>query len=196
MTSDVIDGAVAFERERDTQAWARWLARSIDGLLMTPFVLAIFLALGAAVELGRLPPEFIGWADNQLATAVVEIVTAFVLAALWEPLFLSNTGTTPGKWIMGVRLRRADGRHLSLLTAYGRFFWVYAVGLGFGIPLVALICMVISRAKLVSEGATAWDKGLKVDVVHTKRHPLVWTLMVIFVVGLNILIGVLSRMPA
>ncbi len=155
-----------------------------------------FLALGAAVEFGRLPAETLLWLDNPISAAVVEVVVFFSLMLLWEPLFLSNTGTTPGKWVMGIGARRPDGRNLSLFTAYLRFVWVWVIGLGLGIPLVSLICMLIARSKLVADGTTAWDEGLKVQITHTKRHPIVWTLAIVFVVGLTIAFRVLSRMQA
>jgi len=195
MTEATIADAPIFERERGNQAWARWLARSIDAILITPFVFLFFAALGLAVELGRLPYDFVAWVDNPIAAAVVEVVVFFALMMLWEPLFLSNTGTTPGKWVMGVRVRRADGRNVGLLAAYLRFGWVWAVGLGLGIPFVSLICILIARSKLVSGGATAWDQGLKLDVTHSKRHPLLWTLMIVLVVGITITFRVLSQQP-
>lgn len=196
MTAEAIDTTVAFERERDTQAWARWLGRAIDQVLLLPFVFGIFVALAAAVEVGRLPYEFIAWVDNPILATIGEITISLLLTALWEPLFISNTSTTPGKWIMGVRVKRADGRNVGLLTAFGRYFWVYAVGLGLGIPLVAFICIVVAHIKLISDGVTAWDEGLKLTVLHKKRHVIVWTLAFIIVIGVNITFAVLSRMPA
>lgn len=194
MTAETADVTIAFERERDNQAWARWLGRLMDRLLMVPLIFAVFLVLGGLVQIGRLPPEFVAFADDPIQATIAEIVVALVLWTLWEPLFLSNTGTTPGKWIMGVRVRRPDGRNIGLFTAFRRFIWVYFAGLGLGIPLVSLICMLVARAKLVGDGVTGWDRGLGIEVTHTKRHPLVWTLAFILVIGANITLGILTRM--
>lgn len=194
MSAGAVDDVAPFERSREDQGWARWLARSLDALLISPFIFIFFFALGLAVEFGRLPPEFVTWADNPIAAAIVEVVAFFAFMLLWEPLFLSNTGTTPGKWLMGVRVRRADGRKVGLFAAYLRFVWAWAVGLGLGIPLVSLICMLIARSKLISDGATAWDEGLKLQVTHAKRHPIVWALVIVCVAGLTIAFRVLNRM--
>jgi hypothetical protein len=70
------------------------------------------------------------------------------------------------------------------------------VGLGLFIPLVALICMLISRSKLIADGVTAWDEGLKLQVTHKKRHPILWVLVIVVVLCVNIGVAILSRMPA
>src|SRR5690349_5823038 len=139
--TDAIDAALPFERERENQAWARWLARAVDSVLLSPFVFLAFAFVGVAIEFGRLPAEIYTWLETPILALVIETAFSFILFCLWEPLFLSNTGTTPGKWIMGVGVRRADGRKPGFFGALGRFIWVWTGGLGFGIPLVALILM-------------------------------------------------------
>ncbi|MBX3430063.1 MAG: RDD family protein [Hyphomonadaceae bacterium] len=196
MTEAALEAPPAFERQGERAAWARWLGRLIDRLLMVPFVFAVFIVTGALVEFGRLPPEFIAFADNPIQATIAEIVVALVLWLLWEPLFLSNTGTTPGKWIMGVRVLRPDGSKIGFFTAMGRFLWVYAVGMGLGIPLLSLMCMFFANVTLAGEGKTAWDKGLGIEVTHTKRHPIVWLLAFIFVFGANTTLVILTRMAA
>lgn len=196
MSAALADDIVPFERSREDQAWARWLARGVDSVLILPIVFVVFIALGVAVELGRLPPEFLDWTANPILASVIEIAITWVLFMLWEPLFMSNTGTTPGKWVMGVGVLREDGARLGFFTALGRFFWVWAVGLGLYIPLVALICMLIARSKLIADGATAWDQGLKLQVTHKKRHPIVWFLVIVVVLCINVGVAILSRMPA
>jgi uncharacterized RDD family membrane protein YckC len=196
MTTATIGEVAPYERSRQDQAWARWLARLVDATLMMPISFLLFAALGLAVEFGRLPYEFIAWSENPIATFIVDLVVSFALFALWEPLFLSNTSTTPGKWIMGVRVLRADGGQMSFFTAYRRFIWVYVIGFGLRIPLIALICMLIARAKLVADGVTAWDEGLNLQVTHRKRHPVLWLGVIVMVFGLGIGLTILSRMPA
>lgn len=191
-----IEELVPFERSREDQGWARWLARGIDSVLILPGVFVVVIAISIGVELGRLPVEFITWTENDLMATVGEIVLTFLLFLLWEPLFISNTGTTPGKWIMGVSVHREDGKRIGFFTGIARYLWVWAVGLGLFIPLVALICMLIARSKLIADGWTAWDEGLKLQVTHKKRHPIVWVLVIVVVLGVNIGVAILSRLPA
>lgn len=175
-----------FERTLANQAWARWLARSIDIFLLVPVLMALYLGLGLAVELGRLPADFTAWMYDPLLSAVVDTVVLLILVALWDPLFLSNTGTTPGKWIMGVRVRRLDEQRVGFFTALARALWVFTVGLGLLIPMVSLICMVSARSQLVRDRRTSWDKVLKLEVPHSKRHPIFWLLAIAGVVAMNI----------
>ena len=113
-TSETIDIELApYERSRDDQAWARWLVRMVDSILVQPFVLVAFFAWGIAVELGRMPAESLAWFDEPVLSTANELLFVFAVLALWEPLFLSNTATTPGKFIMGVRVVRTNGEKLS-----------------------------------------------------------------------------------
>ena len=193
MTADTTDLEIEFDRSREDQAWARWLARSADALLLTPFVFVLFLALGVLIELGRAPAFLLQWAEHPILSSALELVVIFVLFTLWEPLFLSNAGTTPGKWLMGLRVRRKNGEKLSFPRALARFVSVWFVGMGAGIPVLSLILMLMARGKLTSDGATGWDEQLDTVVQHRKRHPLVWVLMIVFVVGIGAGLRILNR---
>lgn len=188
------DAAIEFERSREDQAWARWLARAIDAVLLTPAVYAFFFGVGIAVQLGQLPAEVFTWLETPALSTAIELLARFLMLCLWEPLFLANTGTTPGKWLMGIRVRTADGKHLGVFAALWRFVQVWLLGIGAGIPLVSLITMLTSRAKLISDGFTAWDEKQRYQVLHRKRHPALWTLLIALVVGVNIALAVLIRM--
>lgn len=193
-TTTADDFGIPFERSREDQAWARWLARSLDGLLLTPAVFLAFGVLGVLVELGRAPVQILTWMEQPILAAVVELAAFFVLMALWEPLFISNARTTPGKWLMGIRVRRTDGAKLSYLRALNRFARVWFIGMAAGIPFLSLIAMLIARGRLTSDGMTAWDEQLDCAVEHRKRHPLVWTLLIIIVVVTTIAFRVLRRL--
>ena len=67
-------------------------------------------------------------------SSLAQTLTAFVL----EPLFLTLFGTTPGKWIMGLELRNAEGGHLALTQARNRTMTVIFGGEGFYLPIYSL----------------------------------------------------------
>ena len=83
------------QRDRGTQAWARWLARGFDGVLTYPFVMALFAGLGAAVALGLAPHVLVAWTTDKLMSQVVGVVVVLIVFVVWDTLFISNTGTTP-----------------------------------------------------------------------------------------------------
>lgn len=194
MTAQAIETDIPFERERDDQAWARWFARGIDGLLLTPFVFILFAAMGVLIELGRLPPVLYEWMVQPVAAVAMELGARFLLMLLWEPLFLSNTGTTPGKWVFGIRVRRSNGDKLSLLRAVNRFLRVWLIGMGAYVPLLSLVLSLMARARLIGSGSTVWDDQLDCVVQHRQRNPLIWTLAIVLVVGVNAAVNLLARM--
>jgi hypothetical protein len=55
--------------------------------------------------------------------------------------------------------------------------------------------MLIARAKLTADGVTAWDERLGSVVEHRKRHPALWTVVLIVVIGSNIALRILEQMP-
>jgi uncharacterized RDD family membrane protein YckC len=142
-----------------------------------PSLFAAYFAIGVGVELEKLPPEVLTWTREPVKSTVLAVALMFVLYSLWEPLFLANTGTTPGKWIMGIRIRTAVGNKLGYLTALSRMIRVWIVGMGLGLPIVSLITLLISRAKLNSDGQTGWDERLNLRVMHRKRNVFIWIAM-------------------
>jgi uncharacterized RDD family membrane protein YckC len=77
------------------------------------------------------------------------------------------SGSSPGKWIFGVRVADVSGRPIGLTKAIVREAKVWLRGLGAGIPLVALFALWSSKEDLESKGRTAWD-GTDVVVIHRK----------------------------
>lgn len=193
--ADTIE-SIPFERSRENQAWARWIARSADGLLIAPVVLIFFAGWGLAVELGRVPYDSLAWLDNPVGAVIGEMIAFFAFMLLWDPLFTSNTGTTPGKWIMGIGVRRNSGERLSLLRAIDRFIRVWFVGMAAGVPILTIIFMVIARGRLVTEGVTVWDEKLDCAVTHKRRHPALWLLVIVLVFGITFSLRVWDRFYA
>lgn len=190
-TRDIV---IEYERAREDQAWARWLGRMVDSILIQPIVFVAFFAWGIGVEMGRLPAETLMWLDDPVLSPFIEILAVFLGLALWEPLFISNTGTTPGKFIMGVRVLRANGDKLSWWRAFQRFVQVWVVGMGLRIPVLVIILMLIARAKLTGEGITAWDQNLDCKVEHRRRHPAIWALTAFLAIGISAALVIMVRL--
>lgn len=186
--------AIAFERARDRQTWARWLARGLDGVFLLPFAFLVLAAASFGVQVGRIPAGMFAWAYDPVWSVVGEIVLTFLLFCLWEPLFLANTGTTPGKWMMGISVRDTGGGRLGVFKALGRYAWIFVLGMGVGIPVLAVVAMLYARAKLMGDGVTPWDAALKCEVRHKKRSPPIWALSFIIVIGVNAGIQILNRL--
>jgi uncharacterized RDD family membrane protein YckC len=134
--------------------WHRWLARMLD--------VGCFGGLMGMV-MGAVAPDVLLGAND--------IALNLMLLALWVPvetLLISAYGTTPGKALLRIRVTNADGHSLPPGTALERSFQVWMGGLGFGVPLVSLITMVMAYNRLEKQGSTAWDHALGVRVAQ--RH--------------------------
>jgi DNA-binding transcriptional MerR regulator/uncharacterized RDD family membrane protein YckC len=131
--------------------WRRFFARTLDLSLYT-------LIWAAACLLGlRWNPGSGLWAS------LLHSYVALGLMLLIEPVLLATWGSTPGKWIFGLVLRRPGGAKLTWRQAARRTWGVFRRGLGWGIPIYEIVrlvkcCMACSRGEAMEwEEDPDWD---------------------------------------
>jgi hypothetical protein len=99
-------------------------------------------------------------------------VTIFILSLiLWiiiEPIILSIFGTTIGKAFLNAKLRTVDGERIDFITAFQRSIFVNAAGMGFGLPIINLICFYFSFFDLKKNGKSTWDQQIGTVVLYGK----------------------------
>jgi len=143
--------------------WRRLFARTIDictaGLVL--FLLLIF-AISAA-----MPEQAVGFA-KAIENPIIAGVALYLVWLPVESLFLSLFGTTPAKWLFGIRVAHPGGDLLSYSDALNRSFLVFVQGVGFGIPLVALFTQLFAYRRLTKTGTTLWDTSANAVVLHKK----------------------------
>jgi uncharacterized RDD family membrane protein YckC len=149
--------------------WVRYAARMIDVMIW---------AFPAGFLIGVFAPHLLGddpSGDYALGWLVV-LMWVFV-----EPLCLSVFGTTPGKWLLRIRLVCNGTQELSYGRALKRSVMVWWRGMGAGMPLIGLITLIVAYSKLKNQGRTSWDADGDFTVTHTKigvgRTVLVFVLM-------------------
>lgn len=177
--------------------WRRFLARLADLFISFCLCVLLFLVLYA---IPRYMPEGVRWEDLQdvrqllglllfvimtvqivLFQPVAAAIATFLLSVPVEVLFLACFGTTPAKWLFGIRVVHPDGTLLSLSEAFRRALRVFAQGLGFGIPFIAPFTFLFAYRRLTKTGTTWWDAATNAVVLHKKRgvfRTLVWVCMV------------------
>ncbi len=155
------------------RAWTRFLARMVDVVLFA-------FCFGVAVSFLQLE-----WVAQQ-----GKAVLGIAVYGLWVPIeavFLAAGGMTPGKWLLGTRVRSRTGSPPSLGTALLRSLLVWTVGLGLGIPCLQMIGMFAARWRLDAKGCTLWDQACKCEVEHREIGKLRFAISIVIVVGALVL---------
>lgn len=158
--------------------WPRYLARRIDmGLLALP--VGFLWGVALVVLLG--PERF------QRIPLLVHGVVALGLTLFIEAWLLSTWGTTPGKWLWAIRLRRPDGARLGYREGLARGAAVFLRGVGLGIPLLTLLAALHGYTRLEAEGVAPWDPPDRRQVEHGTMAPWRWVLAVVLTGGVLVL---------
>lgn len=74
-----------------------------------------------------------------------------------EILLIHYFATTPGKWLLGMKVLNKDGSKLNLTASTVRALRVLFIGIGFGWDILALFCQTLSYFTAKRLGAPLWD---------------------------------------
>lgn len=143
--------------------WRRLFARTVD-ICTAGFALFLLLIFAFSATMPEQATGFAKAVENP-------IIANVVLYLIWLPaetLLLSLFGTTPAKWLFGIRIEHPGGNLLSLAEALNRSFLVFVQGVGFGILFVALFTQLFAYRRLTKTGTTLWDTSTNAVVLHKK----------------------------
>jgi len=141
--------------------WRRFFARTVD--LCTGAMIGMFLFF---VLVGLFLPQSV---DGFVKAMENSLVAGVVIYLLWLPVeaaFLSTIGTTPAKWVFGIRVLRSNGDKLLYLSALKRTFLLWFQGEGLGIPFITFFTRLFAYRRLSKTGTTHWDKAVESVVTH------------------------------
>ncbi|HHV16063.1 MAG TPA: DnaJ domain-containing protein [Gelria sp.] len=147
------------ESVSQVRPWVRYLARFID-IYAFGVILGFIIGIVCIFEEGA-------WEILELPSAMLGIII-ICLYPFIEALFLSNWGTTPGKWMLNTKVLNKCGEHLSYMEALIRSYRVAWQGLGLGLPIVSLVTSLIGYSNLKNNSITRWDANLETVVIHKK----------------------------
>jgi uncharacterized RDD family membrane protein YckC len=153
------------------QPWLRFWARMVDYIW---FTMAVNLATASF-----LPAEkALLSAGTETQIIFIALVCAtLLLFTVVEAWCLSHYGTTPGKALLHIQVRREDGSLPSFHQAMRRSLLVYIKGIALGFTLPALFTMSYSRMRLLQTGATSWDHDCQTRVEH--GEPEMWRYLIL-----------------
>ena len=168
-------------------AWRRFFARIFDvwwESLLTGLVSAYIAA--------QVIPGYYEWImkpDSGYLFAFVTFPLIFIFDAIIHRLF----GNTPGKALLGLKVKGSNGLPLSFKNYLGRNLRVYFSGFGMGVPLINLFTMGY-QARRMGEGRHAsYDEGKERGVYAKPISVLRRVFFVIAVFTLMITVAVFQQ---
>ncbi len=145
--------------------WSRFVARELDMMLAYGVIsLAVLLIGGAGIKL-----------HSGYFVAMV-LLQWSPLPMLLDATLLSAIGATPGKWLLGVQVRRTDGAKLKLGQAWQRALHLWVYGFGCNLPIVNLVTRILAYRALRQGRQLRWDQ-LGGDVVTQPVRKPGWRML-------------------
>lgn len=135
--------------EPEIHPFRRLFARMLDRAFLNILILLLVYSVFRVRPVTRFGVDFIGYG------------AAWLLIVL-EALMISFFGTTPGKWLMGIRIDHYSGDKMPFRAALARSFGVFVQGQGLGIPVYELICMWKSYKKCKEGAEQEWDEECEI----------------------------------
>lgn len=154
--------------------WRRFGARWFDYLAY----LAIFYSL-------------VVLADIDLQGLQRNLLFPFVMILPWvflESAALHFWGTTPGKWLTGLKVSGPHSQKLSAGASFLRTIRVMILGMGFAQPLLREICHLVALWFAVKKKVVLWDTPVGNRVVRISETPAKWVTFGVGVVAFLVVI--------
>lgn len=131
----------------------------------------------------------ISYEQNFLIIAVVTTLIWIVFLLLFEATLLSTVGTTLGKFLFGMEVRRIDGKILTFSEAFSRTYNMLSRGLYFLLffPIITGLAFYNANKALTQNGKTSWDDDnacvVRCKKINALRFYICVAVAVIFTCG-------------
>lgn len=171
----ILQSEMDLEEQRiETHPWIRLWARQIDYTVFGIFLSYIWVLL-----------------PNNISKAIFSLERIiYTIPFLWifiEMILISKIGTTLGKYILNIRVKKRDGDKLSFIEAFYRSYLVWIIGLGFGIRIVEIFTQLYAYLKLKERGISSWDKKINSKIIYGEIGGLRILLAILILIGIPIL---------
>lgn len=149
--------------------WRRLIARFFDIIVVGTVSGIVFFRLMAV-----LMPKFFDTLIMLLLTPAGVFATFTITAFLSIPLMalcIGYLGTTPGKWLCGIKVFNNQNEPLGFEKAFKRELIIFTEGMWCVVPFVCLLPMGFAYRKLRTDGCTPWDESLSLKVLQRSSTP-------------------------
>lgn len=139
--------------------WRRFFARMLDLSFYT--FLVTMIRVFVFRDLLR---------NHRTMDNIVDVLLSTALMLVIEPLLLSKLGTTPGKSLWGLVVRKEDGEYPSYREAFERTFGVLYYGLAFNITFVEVYTLYKSYKRAEEQELQPWEDGYSYKIKDEKPY--------------------------
>lgn len=158
---------------KNVRPFVRFWARMFDYTLISVIVMLFSDLVPPELEPGESTADFLARVIEQMQSpeGMAHARTQFFALIGWhlvEGMLIHLFGTTPGKFLFGIRVAAPDGTKLSPVKGIGRSYFVYVLGVGFYLFPFILIGMIFSFFRILSAGKCLWDQTMDIEVEYAK----------------------------
>lgn len=155
-TTTLTDDPPATDRwDTGPHPWRRFLARVFDNFAIGT-VLWFLLGSAAWVISQEASDALIGFTESIYGRLLGGTINLAMMIPI-QAAMIGLTGSSPGKWLCGVRVRNRDGSRLGFGAALYRELKVWLIGFGAGLPLINLFALVQAYNAVKDSGTADWD---------------------------------------
>lgn len=179
--------AQAEDVQSSPSPWRRYFARTMDVSLCS-ISIEIFLML-----VFRYNPF-----SNRLGIQLIIVIISLILVIFVEPLLLKVFGTTPGKWITGMKVYNSEyERNPSYTEALSRTIRVMWYGMGFLIPVYHIIRLIKSYRSCKKNTTLRWEQETEIQLTDKSviKASLLYIGTTTLIVSAFILSALVSQLP-
>jgi len=159
--------------------WDRFWARCIDLPIHYLILFLILILPGISSCITDLTP--IAYSSKKVLIAAWAIISVEFI--LYESIFLSTLGATPGKILFRIKVTGNDGRKLSFTASLTRALYVYCFGhYLFVFQEIFIIAYIFSGRYFKKAGTFKWDKACNSVVSQELLNPLRKTFLILLAI--------------
>ncbi|TAG10281.1 MAG: RDD family protein [Verrucomicrobia bacterium] len=142
-TPDLTEQPASSPTLKPRSVWIRFWARWFDMILYATVMWGILSLSG-----------------RDLADLMMNLWFTLFMYVPWfliESYLIYQFGTTPGKWLLGLRVENMDGSPIPFANSAYRAARVFFTGIGMGWQLLSIFCQALSWFTVRKIGKSMWD---------------------------------------
>lgn len=165
--------------------WRRFFARMFDVWFFTLSVcmpLLFFWAYYFPLSYISLIPK------NEILLGMCILLAAFIADSIVYSIF----GNTPGKALLGVKVRKPDGCKYLAEEYFVRNLYVWWSGLALGIPILNFVTMFMQYRKIKTKGFASYDLEKESEVLVERESSFKTAIFILGAITLAIINTILA----